>query len=76
MLPCVALARTDFSEERWFLQEPHDTTSQKTAFFISHRHENLKSYTKWRGFYGTEYFSSCWTGKYNKRPVEYWWLDS
>jgi hypothetical protein len=32
------------SEERWFLQEPHDVTSQKTAFFlaIAMKTSNLK----------------------------------
>jgi hypothetical protein len=30
----VALVRTDVSEERRFLQEPHGVTTQKTAFFI------------------------------------------
>jgi hypothetical protein len=34
MLRRVALVRTDVSEERRFLQEPHGLTSQKTEFFI------------------------------------------
>jgi hypothetical protein len=34
MLRRVALVRTDVSEERRFLQEPHGLASQKTAFFI------------------------------------------
>jgi hypothetical protein len=34
MLRRVALVTNDVSEERWFLQESHDVTSQKTAFFI------------------------------------------
>jgi hypothetical protein len=29
----VALVKTDVLEERQFLQEPHNITSQKTAFF-------------------------------------------
>jgi hypothetical protein len=33
MLRHVALVRTNISEERWFLQDPHGVTSQKTAFF-------------------------------------------
>jgi hypothetical protein len=34
MLRCVALVRTDVSEEFSALQEPHGVISQKTAFFI------------------------------------------
>jgi hypothetical protein len=34
MLRRVACVRTEVSEERGFLQEPHGVTSQKTAFFI------------------------------------------
>jgi hypothetical protein len=34
MLRRVVLVRTDISEKRRFLQEPHGVTSQKTAFFI------------------------------------------
>jgi hypothetical protein len=34
MLSRVVLVRTDVSEERQFLQEPHGITSQKMAFFI------------------------------------------
>jgi hypothetical protein len=34
MLCHVALVRTNISEERQFLQEPHSITSQKMAFFI------------------------------------------
>jgi hypothetical protein len=34
MLGHVALVRTDVSEEHSFLQEPHDLTYQKRAFFI------------------------------------------
>jgi hypothetical protein len=30
----VVLVRTDVSEERIYLQEPHDVTLQKTTFFI------------------------------------------
>jgi hypothetical protein len=35
MLGLVALVRTDVSEGRQFLQEPHSITSQKMAFFKS-----------------------------------------
>jgi hypothetical protein len=34
MLRSVTLVRTDVSEERRFLQEPHGLTSQKTTFFV------------------------------------------
>jgi L-alanine-DL-glutamate epimerase-like enolase superfamily enzyme len=34
MLRRVALVRTDVSEKRQILQDPHGVTSQKTAFFI------------------------------------------
>jgi hypothetical protein len=34
LLRRVALVRTDVSEERRFLQEPHFVTTQKTPFFI------------------------------------------
>jgi hypothetical protein len=30
----VTLVRTDFSEEHWFLQEPHGVTSHKSALFM------------------------------------------
>jgi hypothetical protein len=43
MLRRATLVITDVSEERRFLQEPHDVTSQKMTFF-SHRRDNLKSY--------------------------------
>jgi hypothetical protein len=34
MLRRVAIVRTDVSEDRRFLQEPHGVTSQKTPFFM------------------------------------------
>jgi hypothetical protein len=34
MLRRVAVVRTDVSEKRRFVQEPHGVTSQKTRFFI------------------------------------------
>jgi hypothetical protein len=34
MLRRVSLVRTDVSEERRFLQEPHGVTSKKTPFFV------------------------------------------
>jgi hypothetical protein len=34
MLRRVTLVRTDVSDERRFLEEPHVVTSQKTTFFI------------------------------------------
>jgi hypothetical protein len=44
MLHHVTLVRSDIPLKHQFLQEPHDVTSQKTAFFIvtAMRTSNLK----------------------------------